>query len=64
MKVAADGASFADRWSGSETVDVAANESKSESTHTLMPADASPALQTPTPSGGVTGTERALPELF
>ncbi|WP_114994709.1 hypothetical protein [Synechococcus sp. UW179A] len=64
LSAPADGASFTDRWSASETVDVAASESKSESTCTLMPAEASPALQAPTPSGGVTGTERVQPELF
>ena len=64
LSAPADGASFADRWSASETVDVASNESKSESTHTLTPADASPALQSPTPSEGVTGTEGVQPRLF
>ncbi|WP_137007063.1 hypothetical protein [Synechococcus sp. UW105] len=56
LSAPADGASFSDRWSSAETVDVTTSESKSESTDLLMPADASADLHRPTPSGGVKGT--------
>ena len=59
-----DGASFADRWSSGETVDIAASESRNESNGELMPAEASTALQEPTAKGAVNTLDRVQAELF
>ena len=58
LSAPADGASFADRWSSGETVDVAPSESRNESNGELMPAEASTALQEPTAKGAVNTLDR------
>ncbi len=64
LSAPADGASFTDRWSSAETVDVASSESRNESNGELMPAEASTALQGPTAKGAVDTLDRVQPELF
>ena len=64
LSAPADGASFADRWSSAETVDVTPSESRNESSSELMPADASTALQGTTAKGAVDTLDRVQAELF
>ena len=48
LSAPADGASFADRWSSAETVDVTASEQESEHNAPLLASDPSTALDQPT----------------
>lgn len=59
-----DGAAFADKWNSTETVEITASESKSESTDALLLADASPQLERPTARKAVDAQERTQQELF